>query len=76
MNNTPYQSASAFIEKEIGMTYTEIPDPDDMGLIQSWFLPWSIPNLKAQAIKGIVHGLAFRWLAQKRFLMIAEDLIP
>ena len=35
MNNTPYQSASAFIEKEMGMTDTEIPDPDDMGLIQS-----------------------------------------
>ena len=31
--------------KETGMTCTEIPDPDDMGLVQTWFLPWSSPTL-------------------------------
>lgn len=57
------------------MTYTEIPDPDDMGLIQTWFLPWSSPSLKAQATQKILHGLVFRWLAQERILKISEDLI-
>lgn len=57
------------------MTYTEIPDPDDMGLIQTWFLPWSSPSLKVQATQKILHGLVFRWLAQERVLNISEDLI-
>ena len=73
--NATYQSASAFIEAEMGMTYTDIPDPDDMGLVQTWFMPWSSASIKAQAIQEILHGFVFRWLAQERVLMVAEDLI-
>lgn len=59
----------------MGMTDTDIPDPDDMGLVQTWFMSWSSANRKAQAIQENLHGLVFRWLAQERVLMVAEDLI-
>lgn len=42
------------------MTYTEIPDPDDMGLIQTWFLPWSSPSLKAQATQKNLTRISFQ----------------
>lgn len=75
MNSAPYRAATAFIAKEMDMANTDMPDPSDMALVESWFIPWSSPSLKAQNIQKILHGLAFRWLAQERILMIAEDLI-
>ena len=47
------------------MTDTEIPDPDDMGLAQTWFSPWNSASMKAQATQ--VPG-------NERFLIIAGDL--
>ena len=56
----------------MGMTDIEIPDPDDMGPVQTWFIPWSNASLKAQAIQEILflHGLVFRWLVQGRILLL------
>lgn len=72
MHSTLYQSASELIEKEVGVTCTEIRDPDDMGLVQTWFSPWNNSFLSESFESFSVYRLFLPFLSFLCFFPLAR----